>query len=60
MEIGFHIPDFGAHFRLNNILISAIKAHPEYFHDGLAIKSVFGTFPGTVWNGEDISAELPI
>ncbi|MDE6596150.1 MAG: hypothetical protein K2K44_09080 [Oscillospiraceae bacterium] len=51
MEIGFHIPDFGAHFRLNSILISTIKTHPEYFHDGLAIKSIFGTFPGTVWNG---------
>lgn len=51
MEIGFHIPDFGAHFRLNNILISTIKAHPEYFRDGLTIKSVFGTFPGSVWNG---------
>lgn len=51
MEIGFHIPDFGAHFRINNILISTIKAHPEYFHEGLAIKSVFGAFPGSVWNG---------
>lgn len=51
MEIGFHIPDFGAHFRLNNILINTIKDHPEYFHDGLTIKSVFGAFPGSVWNG---------
>lgn len=51
MDIGFHIPDFGAHFRLNNILISMIKSHPEYFHDGLTVRSVFGTFPGTVWNG---------
>lgn len=51
MEIGFHIPDFGVHFRLNNILIGAMKSRPEYFHDGLKIKSVFGAFPGSVWNG---------
>lgn len=51
MEIGFHIPDFGVHFRLNNILISAIKNYPKYFIDGLKIKSVFGAFPGSVWNG---------
>ena len=51
MEFGFHIPDFGPHFRLNNILTSMVAVHPEYFHDGLKISSVFGTFPGMVWNG---------
>ena len=51
MEIGFHIPDFRMHFRLNNILISAVQHHPEYFIDGLKIKSIFGAFPGSVWNG---------
>ncbi|MCH5347690.1 MAG: U32 family peptidase [Oscillospiraceae bacterium] len=51
MEIGFHIPDFCTHFRLNNILTNMIESHPEYFHDGLKIRSVFGTFPGSVWNG---------
>ncbi|MBD5141469.1 MAG: hypothetical protein HDT25_08660 [Ruminococcus sp.] len=51
MEIGFHIPDFGAHFRLNNILVNMIEKKPEYFHDGLKIVSVFGAFPSSVWNG---------
>lgn len=51
MEIGFHIPDFCSHFRLNNILLQTIEKKPEYFHDGLKIKSVFGAFPGSVWNG---------
>lgn len=51
MEIGFHIPDFYTHFRLNNILLDTVDAHPEYFHDGLMIRSIFGTFPGAVWNG---------
>ena len=51
MEIGFHIPDFYTHFRLNNILIDTVNSNPEYFHDGLKISSVFGAFPGSVWNG---------
>ena len=51
MEIGFHIPDFVTPFRVNNILLDMVKAHPEYFHDGLKISSVFGAFPGSVWNG---------
>lgn len=51
MEIGFHIPDFCTHFRLNNILINTIEKKPEYFHEGLKIVSVFGTFPSSVWNG---------
>ncbi|MCM1480355.1 MAG: hypothetical protein NC085_11680, partial [Muribaculaceae bacterium] len=38
-------------FRLNNILLQTIENRPEYFHDGLSIKSVFGTFPSSVWNG---------
>lgn len=51
MEINFHIPDFGSNFRVNMILINTIKSHPEYFHEGIKIASVFGTFPGSVWNG---------
>lgn len=51
MEFGFHIPDFGAHFRLNLTLVNTLETHPEYFHDGLKISSLFGTFPGSVWNG---------
>lgn len=51
MEIGFHVPDFYTHFRLNHILVSMVETHPEYFHDGLKISSVFGAFPGSVWNG---------
>lgn len=51
MEINFHIPDFGSHFRVNAILINMIKNHPEFFYDGIKIASIFGTFPGSVWNG---------
>ena len=51
MEIGFHIPDFVTHFHLNNILINTINEVPEYFNDGVRISSIFGAFPGAVWNG---------
>lgn len=51
MEFGFHIPDFAVHFRLNNILVSMAEVHPEYFHDGMKISSIFGAFPSSVWNG---------
>ena len=51
MEIGFHLPDFRLHFRLNSILISAITHYPKYFIDGIKIKSIFGAFPGSLWNG---------
>ncbi len=51
MEINFHIPDFTYHMYLNTILIKMMRQHPEYFHDGLKIASVFGNFYGSVWNG---------
>ncbi|MBP1561475.1 MAG: hypothetical protein J6C96_09585 [Oscillospiraceae bacterium] len=51
MDICFHIPDFGAHFRLNTILLRFLRQKPEYFYDNIKIASVFGTFPGSVWNG---------
>ncbi len=51
MDIYFHIPDFINHLKLNLLLVNSIADCPEYFHDGLKIASVFGNFPGTVWNG---------
>lgn len=51
MDIHFHIPDFGAHFRLNTILLRFLNQKPEYFYDNIKIASIFGTFPGSVWNG---------
>ncbi len=51
MEINFHIPDFTNHLYLNSILINSINQTPKYFHDGLRIASVFGSFGSCVWNG---------
>lgn len=51
MDIGFHIPDLLYHHRLNIILFETMKKNPEYFYEGVKIASVYGTFPGAVWNG---------
>ncbi len=51
MEINYHLPSFTEHFSLNLILDSYMKEHPERFRDGVKIASVFGSFPGAVWNG---------
>ncbi len=51
MDICFHIPDFARHLKLNLLLVNSINDAPEMFHDGLKIASVFGAFPGMVWNG---------
>lgn len=51
MEVCYHIPDILRHHRLNIILYETIKNHPEYFRDGVKIASVYGVFPGAMWNG---------
>lgn len=51
MEINYHLPSFTDHFSLNLLVFDYMQEHPEYFRDGIKIASVFGCFPGTVWNG---------
>ncbi len=51
MDINYHIPSFTDHYSLNLMLIDFMKKHPEYFRDGVRIASVFGAFPGSLWNG---------
>lgn len=51
MQMKFHIPDFSQHWALNLNLIDVLKAHPEYFYDGVEIASCFGCFPPALWNG---------
>lgn len=47
----WHIPGFYINFYLNQIIINLMKEYPEKFRDGYKIGSVYGTFPGAVWNG---------
>lgn len=50
-EIYWHIPGF-CYFRLlNQVLLNMMKDYPHRFRDGYRIGSVYGTFPGAIWNG---------
>ena len=50
-DIYWHLPGF-CYFRLlNQILINLMKDYPDKFMDGYKIGSVYGTFPGAIWNG---------
>lgn len=51
MSIKFHLPDFAVQFHYNMIFISMFKNCPHYFHDGIEIASLYGTFPQSLWNG---------
>lgn len=47
----FYLPDFFFKFDLNILITQLWQEHPEYFHDGLEIGAVYGSFPGAIWNG---------
>ncbi len=47
----WHLPGL-CYFRiLNQIIINMMKDYPDKFREGYRIGSVYGTFPGAVWNG---------
>lgn len=50
-KIYWHLPGFCYFFKLNTRLIQLMKKYPEKFHEGYEIGSVYGTFPGAIWNG---------
>ena len=47
----WHLPGFCVHFYLNQVIIHMMRQHPDKFRDGYRIGSVYGTFPGAIWNG---------
>ena len=49
--MNFFLPDFYFNYSLNITLIELLKNHPEYFYDNIKIESLYGTFPGAIWNG---------
>lgn len=50
-KVYWHLPGF-CHFRLlNQVLLNLMKDYPERFRGGCQIGSVYGTFPGAIWNG---------
>lgn len=50
-EVYWHLPGFCYFFYLNQITINLMKEFPEKFNDGYKVASVYGTFPGAIWNG---------
>lgn len=50
-EIYWHLPGLCHLGLLNQVLIMAMEKHPEAFREGYKIGSVYGTFPGAIWNG---------
>lgn len=50
-DIYWHLPGL-CYFRfLNQIIVNLMKDYPEKFRPGYHIGSVYGTFPGAIWNG---------
>ena len=50
-KIYWHLPGFCYFYKMNTKLIRLMKEYPEKFNEGYEIGSVYGTFPGAVWNG---------
>lgn len=50
-EIYWHLPGFMYFRKMNLAIIKLMKKYPGYFNDGYRIGSVYGTFPGAIWNG---------
>lgn len=50
-EVYWHLPGITVHFYLNQVIINLMKEYPDKFHEGYKIGSVYGTFPGAIWNG---------
>lgn len=50
-KIYWHLPGFCVFFYMNQIIINLMKEFPDKFNDGYAVGSVYGTFPGAIWNG---------
>ena len=50
-EIYWHLPGLYTCRLLNQVLLNMMKDYPEAFRGGYRIGSVYGTFPGAIWNG---------
>ena len=50
-RIFWHLPGFYIYFYLNQVIIRLMQEYPEKFRDHFRVGSVYGTFPGAVWNG---------
>lgn len=51
MEVYWHLPGFYYFKLLNQVILNLMKDYPDCFREGYKIGSVYGSFPGTIWNG---------
>lgn len=49
--IRYSLPDFYNYYDLNLNLVHLMEIYPGYFRDNVRVDSVYGTFPGCIWNG---------
>lgn len=49
-KILFSIPDFYFRYDLNMSLLQLMKQEPEKFYEDVVIDSIYGSFPGCIWN----------
>ena len=49
--IYWHLPGFSVFRDLNITLIDLMREFPNSFNDNYRVGSVYGTFPGAIWNG---------
>jgi collagenase-like PrtC family protease len=49
--LNFYLPDFFYLFKLNMNTILYMKNNPGVFYDNITVKSVYGAFPPSIWNG---------
>lgn len=49
-KIYYSLPDFYNYYNLNLHVVDLMKKYPGYFRDNVVIDSVYGTFPGCIWN----------
>ena len=50
-NVYWHLPGFCVNFYLNQVIINLMHEYPDKFRDGYKVGSVYGTFPGAIWNG---------
>lgn len=50
-EVKWHLPGFCYNFYINQIIINLMREFPRSFNSGYKVGSVYGTFPGAIWNG---------
>lgn len=50
-KIYYSLPDFYNNYQLNLRLVAMKAEHPGWFRPEAVIDSMYGTFPGIIWNG---------